>query len=436
MVAVAAIVKIIVLTSALGGGVVAAPKLVLVKSAELDAACDDLPRVTERVAQYYREAGCEATIVEWTEIERWILEKAPILNGADRDFQLIHFARAQEADAIGGVTCQNATSAEPGGARNTHEGWIINLRRCSRTLGFHALPVADDPKGFRLMDWIDQLYGKLLQRTGGQGLSPALPLEVPNSVLSFTAYPMRMCSTERPLLGMWFDFAGEAQHVTRVSKVYEDSPAAKAGIRPGDVIVSLNQKPLKNPNDLESRIAAKRVGVSVRLEIDRAGTRIPCKLKSISATEYFTKQAELFMSSIDQKNIKSVSGEAVRSKDLKGKVVLLFFQATWCGPCKQVYPQFHLLAEALGNQGLVCIGVSIDERDKRYADFVRRNRMAGIYVQSPEWAHAFGIEGVPTVVAIDRDGRILGKCLPEEFLAATAFRLVQEKGRREPEGRR
>jgi thiol-disulfide isomerase/thioredoxin len=58
--------------------------------------------------------------------------------------------------------------------------------------------------------------------------------------------------------------------------------------------------------------------------------------------------------------VKDLQGHSVSSDDLKGKVVIIDFWATWCGPCKQEMPGYQKLVDSYGAQGLAVIGFKSD----------------------------------------------------------------------------
>ena len=59
--------------------------------------------------------------------------------------------------------------------------------------------------------------------------------------------------------------------------------------------------------------------------------------------------------------LRDINGEAVTLSSLKGKVVILSFWATWCGPCKEEMPHLQKMYTELKGQGLVVLSISIDD---------------------------------------------------------------------------
>ena len=111
--------------------------------------------------------------------------------------------------------------------------------------------------------------------------------------------------------------------------------------------------------------------------------------------------------------MKDVNGKDVRLSDYKGKVILLDFWATWCGPCKFEIPAFVALQEKYGSRGLQVIGVSVDDTIEKLQPYVREYQINYPVLQGlghDDVQEAFGpIFGIPVNVVISRDGKICVK---------------------------
>ncbi|MGH7994493.1 MAG: TlpA family protein disulfide reductase [Limisphaerales bacterium] len=109
-------------------------------------------------------------------------------------------------------------------------------------------------------------------------------------------------------------------------------------------------------------------------------------------------------------SLKDVDGKTVRSTDFKGKVVILDFWATWCGPCRAEIPDFIVLQKQYEKQGLVVVGLSVDEAGaevvKPFAQKLGMNYPVVLADEKTQEAFG-GIEAVPTTFIIDREGRIV-----------------------------
>jgi len=108
--------------------------------------------------------------------------------------------------------------------------------------------------------------------------------------------------------------------------------------------------------------------------------------------------------------VSDMNGEPVRLSDYKGKVILLDFWATWCGPCRIEIPHFVELQKQYGPEGLVVLGFSVDdtvERLKPFASEFDMNYPVLVGLGRDDVREALGpIWAMPTTLLISRDGRI------------------------------
>lgn len=107
--------------------------------------------------------------------------------------------------------------------------------------------------------------------------------------------------------------------------------------------------------------------------------------------------------------LKDSDGKPVRLSDFKGKVVLLNFWATWCGPCKIEIPWFIDFEQKYKDRGFAVIGVSMDEEGWEVVKpYIARNRVNyRIVVGDDKIAQDYGgVESLPTTFLIDKTGAI------------------------------
>jgi len=113
-----------------------------------------------------------------------------------------------------------------------------------------------------------------------------------------------------------------------------------------------------------------------------------------------------------QWELKDIDGKPVKLSDYKGKVVILDFWATWCGPCRMEIPGFVDLQKKYADQGLVVIGVSLDTHGTdAVRSFMKRQGVNySVVMGNDKLGDDYGgIDGIPTTFIIDRKGNIVGK---------------------------
>jgi len=108
-------------------------------------------------------------------------------------------------------------------------------------------------------------------------------------------------------------------------------------------------------------------------------------------------------------SLKDSNGQTVHLTDYKGKVVLLDFWATWCGPCKIEIPWFMEFEQQFKNRGFAVLGVSMDEDGweavKPYIEDHKINYR--VLLGNEEVSDIYGgLDALPTTLLIDRQGKI------------------------------
>jgi thiol-disulfide isomerase/thioredoxin len=105
---------------------------------------------------------------------------------------------------------------------------------------------------------------------------------------------------------------------------------------------------------------------------------------------------------------KSTDSKSVSLADYKGKVVLLNFWATWCGPCRQELPSIAALHEKYKDRGLVVLGVASDDTPEPVNEYLKESPLPFVNVYTTEEIkQAYGISSLPTTVLIDKGGQIV-----------------------------
>jgi len=117
--------------------------------------------------------------------------------------------------------------------------------------------------------------------------------------------------------------------------------------------------------------------------------------------------------------LQDTSGKAVHLQDLRGKVVIVDFWATWCGPCRALMPHLQKMHQELASKGLVILGLDIGEDAVDVTKFMRSESYAfpALLGAEPDVSAKYYVEGYPTTFVVDRSGRIVFRAFSENSSA-------------------
>ena len=126
-------------------------------------------------------------------------------------------------------------------------------------------------------------------------------------------------------------------------------------------------------------------------------------------------------------SVKDLQGREVSSADLRGKVVLIDFWATWCQPCKKEMPGYQKLLDQYGSRGFAIVGFKFDTMMDMEDPVVFAKRLGVRYplaVAPDDLKQKFGgIEGLPTTMLYDRQGILQKKVVGFEYTNAIESEL-------------
>ncbi len=127
-------------------------------------------------------------------------------------------------------------------------------------------------------------------------------------------------------------------------------------------------------------------------------------------------------------SIMTTDGQRVSLDELKGKVVLIDFWATWCEPCREALPHMREIAKKFEGQPLVVLSVSLDEDEQKWKDFVANNGMTWRQYRDGGFkgpiATLFAVRAIPQTFTVDADGVLQDQHVGDASIEGKLKKLV------------
>lgn len=184
------------------------------------------------------------------------------------------------------------------------------------------------------------------------------------------------------------------------------------------VALSETQKTKEN----ESRIAAAFKKLDPKLKTLDMGVELAQRIDASTLTA-IGATAPVFTQ-------KDVTGKPVSLASLKGKVVLVEFWASWCGPCRAENPNLVKIYNQYKDKGFEILAVSLDNDKASWQKAIKADGLPWLHVSdlkgwNNEVGRLYGVRAVPASVLVDKDGKVIGNELRGESLSAKLAELYK-----------
>jgi peroxiredoxin len=168
------------------------------------------------------------------------------------------------------------------------------------------------------------------------------------------------------------------------------------------------------------------------LKSTKIGKEIDAKLKAIDSNNKVKPEAALIGKMAPDFSGKTPQGTVVSLKQSLGKITIIDFWASWCGPCRKENPNVVALYNELHSKGLNIVGVSLDEDSNKWSDAIAKDKITWTQVSNLQgWkdpiAQLYKVEQIPTTFILDGSGIIVAKDLRGEELRTKITQLLNAK---------
>ena len=194
----------------------------------------------------------------------------------------------------------------------------------------------------------------------------------------------------------------------RVKSVLPGSPGERAGIHAGDEVLAIDERPTATAEDVIQSVQRAGVGHAAKLRlVDAKGhTRtVAVTYEARPDRETLQRHALLGHEAPDFLPSVQAGGKLGRISTMRGKVVVIDFFATWCGPCVDSMPHVEEMHKKLGQKGLVVFGVSNESKEIVARAAARFHLTYPLASDDGEGvSSSYQVFALPTMVVIDRKG--------------------------------
>jgi len=191
----------------------------------------------------------------------------------------------------------------------------------------------------------------------------------------------------------------------RIQGVVSGAPGERAGLKAGDEILSVDGDKVASAAELIERVGKKGIGEKVSLRLRRGGKEDAVSLVlEPRPDELQILRRNLLDKPVPELSVAHASGS---TGNLKGKVVIVEFWATWCAACAAASPRLRAWHEKYGPRGLRIISVSTEPWETIQSHFKGQLPPYTIVADDQDKTTArFRVPAIPTFVLVGRDGKV------------------------------
>lgn len=210
----------------------------------------------------------------------------------------------------------------------------------------------------------------------------------------------------KPWLGVAID---QGKTGVLVKDILPGTPAQEAGLKAGDEIVAVDDKPVGSPTVLIKTIQAQGVGNTVAVHFLRAGKKDVKKIKLVARPD----ELELLKSKLEGKpapafDLAVIHGDGPGSTEkLKGKVAIVEFWATWCPACRATHERLtEFQKKHAGKVNVVAIS---DEEEAELQAYAKQMQPGFTLLQdkAKTTQEPWLVSAIPEIAVLDKDGKVV-----------------------------
>ena len=226
---------------------------------------------------------------------------------------------------------------------------------------------------------------------------------------------------------------GVDRPVPRVGKVFGASPALAAGVQAGDFVLAFQDQDIADVRDLVTRVGTTPAGSAVTFKLQRGKERLEKSVTLAARPDQMALlRGEWMGKPLPTLSLANAGGEGrfdLSQGAFKGKVLLIDYFATWCGPCRILAQKLHPLLERERPNGFEIVSISTEELDVVKAWVAKNAPGYPILVDdNHSFEEAFSPSVMPTVWIIDREGQVRGVWSGANEYAAMEKKILELLG--------